>query len=52
VLDPAKRSEEQQRAELNRLQAFSGSTQYEAYLASLRGRARVSVNNEALERKQ
>lgn len=51
VVEPAAQTDAQKGAEAQQLQRMSGQLQYDAYLAALRGRSKVSVNSERIEKK-
>jgi peptidyl-prolyl cis-trans isomerase D len=52
VVDAADRSEAQKSAEAQQLQRMTGALQYDAYLAALRARSKVSVKTDLIEKKQ
>jgi len=52
VLDAPAKNEQQKGAELQQVQRLAGANQFEAYLAALRERSKVTINKERLEKKQ
>ena len=51
VVEPAKKTDAQQAADLSRIEAVEGAAEYDAYVASLRKRADIEINKKNLERK-
>lgn len=51
VAEPPAASDAQKSAESQQMQRMSGQLQYDAYLAALRGRSKVSINSDRIEKK-